>query len=295
MILHHTPFEDEEPRKIQDGEYLWDGNKIQVDSDGKVIMINGEIADVQLKKKKMENSKRKEILARFTKWMEDKGLKAKVVDTDDDEAKKAEEKKVTIAKLKAFAKEKFGEERAEKFIDVTLADGTIAVIEPDVEAGAAMVINDSEGTPVPAPIGEYELEDGRVIVVEEAGVIASVTDAPDEEEEEEDLNKDKKPAEKKDAPTVKRIIDSITQEKVFATQANLEKLVGHFNTLKESNEALIKENEELKENIVEFQKMTKEVFDELLAEPSKKPVVKSKHPFEKEGRKTNIFEKPFKL
>lgn len=300
--LHYKPFEGEEDREpvtISDGEYMWDGNKIQVDSDGKVVMINGETADVQMKKQKMDGKKKTALFAKVNDWFEKHGLKAKVVDDDDkkDDTNddQPDQKAETIEKLRAFAKEKFGEERAEKFVDVTLADGSIAVVEPDVEVGAAIVLMDSEGNPVAAPIGEYELEDGRVIVVNEemgAGVIAEIREAAtDDEEEEEDLNKDKPPVD--DQPQVKRIIDSIVSEKVFVSQGDFNGLLETVNAQKEANEALKTENAQLRENLASFQELSQEVFGKLLGEPVNPPTVPNKNPFKKEEKK-NIFETPYK-
>ena len=112
----------------------------------------------------MSNNKKKNLFAKVETFFKDLGIRAKVVEQ--------EERKDEFVKLETFAKET--NPKAEKFVDVTLADGSMAVIEPDIEVGAAIVIMDSEGNPVAAPPGEYELEDGRVIVVEEAGVIFEI-------------------------------------------------------------------------------------------------------------------------
>jgi hypothetical protein len=293
-VLHYKPFEDEEPQHITDGEYLWDGNKIQVDSDGKVVMINGETAEVELKKDKMANPKddketKAGMFAKVTEWFEKHGIKAKVTEDKPEEEGRAE----IVVKLKAFAKEKFGEARAEKFVDVTLADGSVAVIEPDVEVGAAMVLMDEEGNPVAAPVGEYELEDGRVIVVEEEGVIAAVNEAPaEEEDDEEEMSTDEKEQQR-----VKKVIESIIVEKefikAFSKELGIDKIAAELETEKETNTFLKEENEALVAHIAELEGFVKEVFTVLLDEPAKKPAVKNNNPLAKEA-KENIFTKPFK-
>ena len=110
-----------------------------------------------------------------------------------------------------------------------LIDGeTEVVIEPEVEVGAAIVINSLEGEPIPAKIGEYELADGRIIVVAEDGIIAEIKEVDVEEIEEEMANDEVSNPEK-----VKRIIESIVSEKVFASEKE-------FADLKVENEELKK-------------------------------------------------------
>jgi len=66
---------------------------------------------------------------------------------------------------------------------MTLENGT--VIEADsFEAGQSVFIV-TEDEKVPLPQGEYALEGGKVLVVEEVGIIATINDAPTESEEKE--------------------------------------------------------------------------------------------------------------
>ena len=158
-------------------------------------------------------------------------------------------------------------EVAEKFESVLLADGTTEItIEPAIEVGAAVVLTAEDGTPVAAPAGEYELQDGRVIVLLEDGVVAEVRET--EVAEDEPMAADA-PAE---ADKVKRIIERIESEKIFSKIEELEKTVKF---LKEENEALTAKFQET----VDFSKDTfKEVVDLIGDEPSKDPIVKQKNP-----------------
>jgi len=144
------------------------------------------------------------------------------------------------------------------------------------------VLYDSEGAPVPAPIGSYELQDGKVIVVEVEGVVASITEPAVEEEE---MNPDVK----KDAPAapadsaVKRLIERI--EKVSEYSAQVEEL-------KKENDFLHKELDAVKLANAEFKKQTEEAFAKLLGEPAKEPAQKVKTDFNFEKNKKSIY--PFK-
>lgn len=62
-----------------------------------------------------------------------------------------------------------------------LADG-VTILEADSFAEGVPVFIVTETENIPLPVGNYELEDGRVLVVEVEGTIASVGDAPAEEE-----------------------------------------------------------------------------------------------------------------
>lgn len=67
--------------------------------------------------------------------------------------------------------------------EIVLADGETTITAESFEAGNAVFIVVPESDPVPVPVGEYELSDGRILVVEEEGIILSVGEAPVEEEE----------------------------------------------------------------------------------------------------------------
>jgi len=114
-----------------------------------------------------------------------------------------------------------------EFEDLVLVDGeTKVMIEPAVEVGAAIALFDSEGTPIPAPIGSYELSDGRVVVVEVDGVIASITE-PTAEGEEMGDDKSASPAPAENA-AVKRLIERIEKVSEFEKQiADLTKKIEH--------------------------------------------------------------------
>jgi hypothetical protein len=68
-----------------------------------------------------------------------------------------------------------------EFAEGVLADGTIVKFDK-LEAGGVISIVTPEGE-VPAPVGEHELENGTIIVIAEAGVIAEVKMIEEEEVE----------------------------------------------------------------------------------------------------------------
>jgi len=170
----------------------------------------------------------------------------------------------------------------QKFEELMLVDGeTKVMIEPAVEVGAAIALFDSEGTPIPAPIGSYELSDGRVVVVEVDGVIASITEPTAEGEELAD-DKSASPAPAENA-AVKRLIERIEKVSEFEKQiADLTKKIEHQDG---ELDALKKQNTET----VEFTKQTLETIKDLVAsEEAKAPVTPEKQAFKMEKKENGI-------
>jgi len=69
----------------------------------------------------------------------------------------------------------------EKFEDVKLVDGTIVRIEPAVEVGATVNVVAEDGSVLPAPDAEHELESGDIIRTEGGLIVEIMTpEAPAE-------------------------------------------------------------------------------------------------------------------
>jgi hypothetical protein len=130
-------------------------------------------------------------------------------------------------------------------IDVELATETLgegkAVIEAAVfaEGEAVMIIEaDGETMSEPLPVGEYELDNGMILVVVEEGIISEMKEKAEEGEEgEEPVAQNDNENEK---PLPKAIIESVVKETKFS---------------KEQMDAKDSEIEELKAKIVELEKV----------------------------------------
>lgn len=130
-----------------------------------------------------------------------------------------------------------------------LADG-VTVLEADVfEGGNEIFIVTEDEQKIPVPVGEYELEDGRILVVVEEGIIAEVKEKEVEEEEapEVEIEVEAPAAEEmeteKTAP--KKTIESVVKETFFS---EIEKLQAENETLK----AELSKLKEVKEEEVEL-------------------------------------------
>ena len=63
-----------------------------------------------------------------------------------------------------------------KLEDMPLADGMTTIQADMFEVGEAVFIVVDDAEPVPLPVGEYELADGRILIVEVEGVIAAINE-----------------------------------------------------------------------------------------------------------------------
>lgn len=119
-----------------------------------------------------------------------------------------------------------------KLEQMLMGDG-VTKIEADMfEAGKEVFVVTEDEQKIAVPVGEYELEDGRILVIVEEGIISEIKEKVEEVEEEE-VKEDEveaMPEEEMSAPvsTPKKTIESIVKETFFS---EMEKL-------KEENEAL---------------------------------------------------------
>lgn len=164
------------------------------------------------------------------------------------------EKETLLKKVKNFLVELTGVEPEvldTKLEDQVLADGMTTIQADMFEAGENVFIVVPDAEPVPLPVGEYELADGKILVVKEEGVIDSIVEAlPTEENTEEAETEVPVEAEKTpEQAKVKKIVRSQVEEQ-------------HFSELEEKIA-------ELEAKIVELSKVTDSVV-ELAEEP--KPI-----------------------
>lgn len=163
------------------------------------------------------------------------------------------EKETLLKKVKNFLVELTGVEPEvldTKLEDQVLADGQTTIQADMFEAGENVFIVVPDAEPVPLPVGEYELADGKILVVKQEGIIDSIVEAteenPAEAETEVPVEAEKTPEQAK----VKKIVRSQVEEQ-------------HFSALEEKIA-------ELEAKIVELSKVSEEVVVELAEEP--KPI-----------------------
>jgi hypothetical protein len=98
-----------------------------------------------------------------------------------------------------------------------MADG-VTVIEADkFEMDNEVFVVTPDEQKIPVPVGEYELEDGRILVVEVEGIIAMVNDAPATEEvaPEDEVAPEVPVAATEEVSAPKKTIESVVKETFF--------------------------------------------------------------------------------
>ena len=129
-----------------------------------------------------------------------------------------------------------------KLAQAKLADGNTIEAEQFMPEFSVGVV--TEDGIVPMPVGEYEMEDGKILSIAQEGIIAEIKEAAAEEVVEEVAEVEAKKDEVEEVKA-KRIVESVSKETFF-----------------EAVEKLTKENDELKAKITE-----------LSATPAPEPIV----------------------
>ena len=140
-----------------------------------------------------------------------------------------------------------------KLAQMKLQDGVTVIEAESFEAGYSVGIVTEEGI-VPAPVGEHILEDGRVLVIEQEGVIKEIKEAQTEEMPESEVEVEIEASEEVSEPTAKKIIETISKESFFS-----------------EIEALKKENVELRSQLEKLSEIKEEVAVEN-NEPAAEPI-----------------------
>ena len=122
-------------------------------------------------------------------------------------------------------------------MDVNLAqmklkDG-VTIIEADAFEidNNVFIVNGEEKIPV--PVGEYELEDGMILVVAVEGVIAEIKEATVVEEEAPEAEVEVEVEAQAEPTTPKRIVESVSKEMFFAEIEKLRTEIAELKSVKQ--------------------------------------------------------------
>lgn len=120
-----------------------------------------------------------------------------------------------------------------KLEQMLMGDGVTKIEAESFEAGKEVFVVTEDEQKIAVPVGEYELEDGRILVIVEEGIISEVKEKEEEVEEEvkEEETTEEMPKEEEMSEAVatpKKTIESIVKETFFS----------EIERLKEENEML---------------------------------------------------------
>lgn len=102
-----------------------------------------------------------------------------------------------------------------KLAQMMLEDGVTVIEAEAFEPEYSVGIVQEEGI-IPLTVGEYTLEDGRILVVEVEGIIARIEDAATEEQAPEQEQAPEMEMSEPEAPQAKKIVESIVKESFFS-------------------------------------------------------------------------------
>jgi hypothetical protein len=137
-----------------------------------------------------------------------------------------------------------------KLEQMKLADGVTVIEAESFEPEMEVFIVTEDEQKIPLPVGEYEMEDGRILVIENEGIVKEVKEKMEEEVEVEEPETEIEVEAEKETAAPKKTIESVVKETFFS-----------------EIEALKTENETLK---AELSKLNKVEEVELSEEP--KPI-----------------------
>lgn len=106
-----------------------------------------------------------------------------------------------------------------KLEQMKLADGVTIFEADEFNTDKEVFIITEDEQKIPVPVGKYEMEDGRILVVVEEGVISEIQDKEEEVAEEEVIEEEAKSEEKEEmqeTQVVKKTIESNVKETFFA-------------------------------------------------------------------------------
>jgi len=163
-----------------------------------------------------------------------------------------------------------------KLAQAKLENGTIIEAEEMAEGNEVFIVTEEER--IAMPIGEYQLEDGQVLIVEEEGIIASVGAAEEAPEEEVEASEEvaEEISEELSEESTEEVELEEKEEMGYATKEELAEVKDMIEEIK----AMIEKKEEMSEDVSE--EVQEEVKEELSA------VEKVTHNPETEQKKMNF-------
>ena len=140
-----------------------------------------------------------------------------------------------------------------------LENGTVLEAESFESGKEVFILTDDEK--VALPIGEYQMEDGKILVIAEDGIISEIKEGgeeevvEEEEVEEEELNEEDKYATKQELQEIKSMVEEIKE------------------LMKEGKkEEMHKEEELMSQKLTELACQEDEVLKEELSKPASEPI-----------------------
>jgi len=141
-----------------------------------------------------------------------------------------------------------------------LENGTVLEAESFESGKEVFILTDDEK--VALPIGEYEMEDGKILVIAEDGIISEIKEGGEEEVVEEE---------------VEEVEEELNEEDKYATKQELAEIKSMVEEIKElmkegKKEEMQKEEELMSHKLTELACQEDEALKEELSKPASEPI-----------------------
>ena len=130
-----------------------------------------------------------------------------------------------------------------KFEQAKLENGTVLEAEAFEAGQEIFVVNEEERIPVPK--GEYNMEDGKILVVAEDGIIGEIKEAEAQEEEEAEVEQKEEVEMEQETKEPKKVVKSISEEVFFSTIEQLTKKIEALELALQPKEEEVEEKVEM--------------------------------------------------
>lgn len=144
-----------------------------------------------------------------------------------------------------------------------LENGTVLEAESFESGKEVFILTDDEK--VALPIGEYEMEDGKILVIAEDGIISEIKEGGEEEVVEEEVEE------------VEQVEEELKEEDKYATKQELAEIKSMVEEIKElmkegKKEEMHKEEELMSQKLTELACQEDEALKEELSKPASEPI-----------------------
>ena len=144
-----------------------------------------------------------------------------------------------------------------------LENGTVLEAESFESGQEVFILTDDEK--VALPIGEYEMEDGKILVIAEDGIISEIKEGGEEEVVEEEVEE------------VEQVEEELNEEDKYATKQELAEIKSMVEEIKElmkegKKEEMQKEEELMSHKLTELACQEDEALKEELSKPASEPI-----------------------
>ena len=167
-----------------------------------------------------------------------------------------------LSKIKEVVGIELSEEVSVQLEEIKLDNGTVLVAEK-FESGQSVFIKSEDDENIALPIGEYDIEDGRKLMVKEEGLIDAIGEV--EVEEEVEASEETKEVE------VEAEEEEVEME--YVTKEEFSKAVEEIKGMIEAMDH--KDKEEMSDEVVEKEELSAEVAEPVVHNPEAKSETKS--------------------